>query len=237
MGRDADLDAGKETPGGPPPITILVVGDDPLARSGLAALLAGDPALAVVGHASPADFSDGGDPADVDDGGPSIPARVALWDLGLAPRAALDRLPAAEAGPPVLALLADEELAAEAYAAGVRGLLFRDAGPRRLAAALRAVAEGLMVLDGGLADLLAPPAEDDEDPRGLGDEPAEPLTPREVEVLQLLAQGLSNKQIAARLAISDHTAKFHVAAILGKLGADGRTDAVVRAARAGLILL
>jgi len=236
MGRDADLDAGKETPGGPPPITILVVGDDPLARSGLAALLAGDPALAVIGHASPADFSDSADLDDVDDGGPSIPARVALWDLGLAPRAALDRLPGADAGPPVLALLPDEELAAEAYAAGVRGLLFRDAGPRRLAAALRAVAEGLVVLDGGLADLLAPSAEDDESSR-LGDEPAEPLTPREVEVLQLLAQGLSNKQIAARLAISDHTAKFHVAAILGKLGADGRTDAVVRAARAGLILL
>jgi len=215
------------------------VGDDPLARSGLAALLAGDPALAVVGHASPADFSDSVDPADLDDierGGPSIQARVALWDLGLAPRAALERLPGADAGPPVLALLADEELAVEAYAAGVRGLLFRDAGPRRLAAALRAVAEGLVVLDGGLADLLAPSAEDDESSR-LGDEPAEPLTPREVEVLQLLAQGLSNKQIAARLAISEHTAKFHVAAILGKLGADGRTDAVVRAARAGLILL
>ncbi|HEY8021882.1 MAG TPA: response regulator transcription factor [Thermoanaerobaculia bacterium] len=236
MGREADLDAGKETPVGPPPITILLVGDDPLARSGLAALLAGDPALAVVGQASPADFSGGGDLDDADDGGPSIPARVALWDLGLAPRAALDRLPAAESGPPVLALLANEELAAEAYAAGVRGLLFRDAGPRRLAAALRAVAEGLVVLDGGLADLLAPSAEDDESSR-LGDEPAEPLTPREVEVLQLLAQGLSNKQIAARLAISDHTAKFHVAAILGKLGAEGRTDAVVRAARAGLILL
>ena len=234
MGRDADLDAGKETPGGPPPITILVVGDDPLARSGLAALLAGDPALAVVGHASPADFSDGGDPADVDDGGPSIPARVALWDLGLAPRAALDRLPAAESGPPVLALLADEELAAEAYAAGVRGLLFRDAGPRRLAAALRAVAEGLVVLDGGLADLLAPSAEDDESSR-LGDEPAEPLTPREVEVLQLLAQGLSNKQIAARLAISDHTAKFHVNSILQKMGAQKRVEAVVRAARLGII--
>ena len=67
--------------------------------------------------------------------------------------------------------------------------------------------------------------------------PVEPLTPREVEVLQLLSQGLSNKLIGARLGISEHTAKFHVNAISGKLGAQGRTDAVVRAARLGLLLL
>lgn len=216
----------------PPPIGVLLVGDDPLARSGLAALLAGEPGLAIVGQAAPADLALIAD-------GPGSP-RVALWDLGLSPHAALEGLPAAaESGPPVLALVADEELAAEAHAAGARGLLFRDAGPLRLAAALRAVAEGLVVLDLSLADLLLPPADDGEDPADptLGGEPAEPLTPREVEVLQLLSQGLFNKQIAARLVISEHTVKFHVAAILGKLGAEGRTDAVVRAARAGLILL
>jgi two-component system nitrate/nitrite response regulator NarL len=211
-------------------LTVLIIGDDPLARSGLAALLAGEPGIAVVAQASPAELSPGDDPGDG-------AARVALWDLGLSPGAALGRLAdSADSGPPILALLADEERAAEAYAAGARGLLFRDAAPARLAAALRALAEGLVVLDGALAGLLAPPAEDDGDPADpapIGD----PLTPREVEVLQLLAEGLSNKQIAARLAISEHTAKFHVAAILGKLGAEGRTDAVVRAARAGLILL
>jgi DNA-binding NarL/FixJ family response regulator len=65
----------------------------------------------------------------------------------------------------------------------------------------------------------------------------EPLTPREVQVLELLAEGLSNKGIAARLAISDQTVKFHVASISGKLGAANRTDAVRRAARRGLITL
>jgi len=65
----------------------------------------------------------------------------------------------------------------------------------------------------------------------------EPLTPRESEVLQLLAQGLPNKAIAERLRISDHTAKFHVNAILGKLGAQTRTEAIVHAARLGLVLL
>ena len=71
--------------------------------------------------------------------------------------------------------------------------------------------------------------------RGDDDDSAEPLTPREVQVLELLAEGLSNKAIAARLGISDQTVKFHVAAISGKLGASNRTDAVRRAIRRGLV--
>jgi DNA-binding NarL/FixJ family response regulator len=67
--------------------------------------------------------------------------------------------------------------------------------------------------------------------------PVDPLTPRELEVLNLLAEGFSNKLIADRLRISEHTVKFHVNAILGKLGAETRTEAVVAAARLGLILL
>jgi DNA-binding NarL/FixJ family response regulator len=66
---------------------------------------------------------------------------------------------------------------------------------------------------------------------------AEPLTPREIQVLELLAEGLPNKAIAARLHISDQTVKFHVSSISGKLGAANRTDAVRRAARRGLIAL
>ena len=65
----------------------------------------------------------------------------------------------------------------------------------------------------------------------------EPLTPREVEVLELLAEGLPNKAIAARLAISDQTVKFHVSSICGKLGAANRTDAVRRAVRRGIVTL
>ncbi|MBW8868371.1 MAG: response regulator transcription factor [Acidobacteria bacterium] len=65
----------------------------------------------------------------------------------------------------------------------------------------------------------------------------EPLTSREVQVLELLAEGLANKAIAARLGISDQTVKFHVASISSKLGAVNRTDAVRRAVRRGLITL
>jgi DNA-binding NarL/FixJ family response regulator len=69
------------------------------------------------------------------------------------------------------------------------------------------------------------------------DTPTDSLTPREVQVLELLAEGLPNKGIAARLSISDQTVKFHVASICGKLGATNRTDAVRRAVRRGLITL
>jgi DNA-binding NarL/FixJ family response regulator len=67
--------------------------------------------------------------------------------------------------------------------------------------------------------------------------PIEELTPRELAALRLLAEGLPNKTIALRLGISEHTVKFHVNAILGKLGVASRTEAVVRATRLGLILL
>ena len=65
----------------------------------------------------------------------------------------------------------------------------------------------------------------------------ESLTPREIEVLQLLSQGLPNKGIAQRLGISDHTVKFHVNAILGKLGVQSRGEAIVQAVRLGLVTL
>jgi DNA-binding NarL/FixJ family response regulator len=73
--------------------------------------------------------------------------------------------------------------------------------------------------------------------RGSDDARLDPLTAREVQVLELLAEGLANKAIAERLAISDQTVKFHVASIYGKLGAANRTDAVRRAVRRGLITL
>jgi DNA-binding NarL/FixJ family response regulator len=85
------------------------------------------------------------------------------------------------------------------------------------------------------ADAILLASERDHEPdNGVADEP---LTPREVQVLELLAEGLSNKTIAGRLGISDQTVKFHVAAIAGKLGAANRTDAVRRAVRRGLITL
>ncbi len=123
---------------------------------------------------------------------------------------------------------------ADALRAGMRAALPGDISPEQLIAALEAVASGLLILhpshasEGLPAVSASPPALD---------ELAESLTRRELEVLQMLAAGLSNKEIAARLNISDHTVKFHVASILGKLGAASRTEAVSLGIRRGLVLL
>ena len=109
--------------------------------------------------------------------------------------------------------------------------MYKRQDEEQLLAAVRAVAAGLHVFAPALARAL------------LQDGPTDPtappvdLTPRESQVLALVAEGLTNKAIAQRLAISDHTVKFHVNAILGKLNAQSRTDAVVRATRQGLISL
>ncbi len=135
--------------------------------------------------------------------------------------------------PPLVVVLADGEAATRrALRAGARAVLPRDASTAEVQAVLPAVAQGLAVLPPAAALALAGPPETAPD----GPSPG-PLTPREREVLSLLAAGASNKVIARRLGLSFHTAKAHVAAVLHKLGASSRADAVVRGARAGLVLL
>lgn len=126
----------------------------------------------------------------------------------------------------------------EALPAGVRAVLPRNLTPNEIAAAIEAVAAGLYVFHPSDIDLLPTlrPAPGDPAPE-LGEPLVEPLTPREIEVLQLLSAGLGNKEIAARLNISEHTAKFHVASIMGKLGAATRTEAVTLGIRHGLVMI
>jgi NarL family two-component system response regulator YdfI len=123
---------------------------------------------------------------------------------------------------------------ADALRAGIRAALPGDISPEQLVAALHAVASGLLVLHPAHAIEGLPAGSA---PSRALDELAESLTRRELEVLQMLAAGLSNKEIAARLNISEHTVKFHVASILGKLGAASRTEAVSLGIRRGLVLL
>ena len=123
---------------------------------------------------------------------------------------------------------------AEALRAGVRAVLPTDISPDQLVAALKAAATGLIVMHPAEIDAAFPAVEPASRPLA---ELADPLTPRESEVLQMLASGLANKEIAARLTISEHTVKFHVASILGKLGAGSRTEAVSLGIRRGLVLL
>jgi len=201
-------------------VRVLVVSEDPLVRSGLASLLSGQPGVVVDAQTSPDELPGmAGRPA----------PEVAVWDTS-AGASSFERLvETPSASLRVLAVLADESQALEALGAGARGVVLRDVAALRLVAAVRAVAEGLIVLDAGAAESVLRP-------RPTVPAAVEPLTPREQEVLQLLAQGLPNKLIAARLGISDHTVKFHVNAILGKLGAQSRTEALAQAARLGLVL-
>lgn len=115
-----------------------------------------------------------------------------------------------------------------------RGWISRQSTSEELATAIRAVAAGLVVLDPVFAAMLR------EEPRGSDDgriEGGAQLTARELDVLRWLALGLPNKAIALKLGISEHTVKFHVAAILGKLDAASRTEAVTTAARRGMLVL
>ena len=112
------------------------------------------------------------------------------------------------------------------------GVLPLNASEDELAAALRALAEGLWVGAPALmSDLLS------RKPAQLLDEVGQPLTVREIEVLQLTAQGLANKQIALALGISEHTVKFHLSSLYAKLGVASRTEAVRAGARRGLVVL
>jgi two-component system, NarL family, response regulator YdfI len=134
-------------------------------------------------------------------------------------------------------LLADRPMPASVAAAiraGIGAILPTNASPEQLVAALQGAVAGLVVLARG--DIVSTFPAADPASRPLA-ELAEPLTRREREVLQMLASGLGNKEIATRLAISEHTVKFHVASILGKLGAASRTEAVTLGIRHGLVLL
>ncbi len=211
-------------------IRVFIVAASPLARSGLQSLLA-DRSVQVVGSTPDIDslvalLADAETDAVLIDasGGnaESILESLAHFDL------------AAEVPVIVLAASSRPQWSAAALRAGVRALLPSDVSVDQLSATLQGVTAGLLVFHPSEVDVLLPAATPASEPLT---ELAEPLTRREREVLQMLAAGLANKEIAARLNISDHTAKFHVASILGKLGTTTRTEAVTAAIRRGLVLL
>jgi DNA-binding NarL/FixJ family response regulator len=209
-------------------LRLLIVAPDPLARAGLATLLADQSGTLLIGQTNSSNTL----PDELDTYRPDI----IIWDLGWEPEDHLGLLADVigdedETGPAVIALLPDEEQAGGVWSAGVEGLLLRETSAEQLLAAITAVSQGLTVITADLSPQLlsAPP------PPAL--DSAEALTSREQEVLQLVAEGLTNKAIAQALSISEHTVKFHINTIMGKLNAPSRTAAVVRATRLGLILL
>jgi DNA-binding NarL/FixJ family response regulator len=224
-----------------PPIRLLILASDPLARAGLALLLGSRSELVVVGSASPDEMEPGPlakvSPLDL------FHPEALLWDLGEDPHAALARLDTmAMSGLsdlPVLILLPDPARlgARDSLRRPGWGLLRRASRPDVMVRALASLLDGLALVDPRLLD----PTPMELPPRGVnpyqdGTQP-EPLTARERQVLRLLAEGLSNKQIAAKLGVRENTVKFHVNAILSKLSAASRTEAVTRAVRLGWLAL
>jgi len=178
-------------------------------------------------------------------------AEVVVWDLG----PGLSGVPEAQAlvsagvqpgAQALLALVPDDAAAGAVLALGASGVLLRRAHAPTLSAAVIAVRLGLCVIDAALAErqLSATPSAPQplaaatplgEPPRTRAWGALDALTFREAEVLEALALGLSNRAIAERLGVSIHTVKFHVNAILAKLGVDSRAGAVAKALRHGLV--
>jgi DNA-binding NarL/FixJ family response regulator len=201
-------------------IRVLIKASSPVVKAGLVSLLRSYPELQVVGEPSDDPGSSEGFLAD------SPP------DVVLAETSDTNEPPvSSESGVPLILLVRDTAaVQPDAFRHDVRAVLSRSSSASQIAAAIEAVAAGLGVFDPGLFNPFPAIHE------APGELP-EPLTRREMEVLGAMAEGLANKEIAARLGISENTTKFHVASVMGKLGAGSRTEAVMLGIRYGIVLI
>lgn len=207
------------------PVRVLITDDHPVVREGLEFMLGGHEEIELVGTAS-----DGEETLRYI---PILKPDVVIMDLRLPGEdgaAVTARIKAAHPGVKVLVLTAeaDGEMFRRAVAAGADGFLLKSAKAAELAAAICDVAAGQSVVTPSLTGELFAAA------RGAAAPPS-PLSERELQVLQLLAEGRTNKEIAARLYVSEATVKTHVENILRKLEVSDRTQAVAEAFRRGLV--
>ncbi|MGN9819842.1 response regulator transcription factor [Streptomyces sp. SD11] len=216
------------------PVTVLLVDDEPLVRAGLRAVLEAQPDIEVVGEAA--------------DGAAVIPlvrrlrpdvvamdVRMPLMDGIEATRAVLrtvDRPPKIL----VITTFENDEYVYEALRSGADGFLLKRARPAEIVHAVRLVAEGESLLfPASVRQLAAEYGAGDGNPGARAALRRAALTEREAEVLRLMTRGLSNAEIAARLVVGTETVKSHVSAVLSKLGARDRTQAVIAAYESGFV--
>ena len=203
---------------------VLVVADSAVTRAGLESVITQGPTLSVAGSVSTGNLIE-----HVRETQPDVV--LLAWRRGL--EESLDSW--LESGPAFVLLTedADQPPTRVGFRSGLRAILPLQASAREIAVAIEAAAEGLIVLH--------PDAVHSRQATGPAARPAEapdaPLTPREIEVLRLLAEGLANKNIAWKLNISEHTVKFHIASIFTKLNVSSRAEAVAIGIRQGVILL
>ncbi len=203
---------------------VLVAADSPVVRAGLEAVVAQSSSLSIAGSVRAGDL--------LEQIGEEQPD-VVLLEWRREPEESLDLL--LKSGPAFVVLAEDWDSPAIArgFRSGLRGVLPLQASAREIAAAIEAAAEGLIVLHPAILGSLQL-TEPARTPPEVVDAS---LTPRETEVLRMLAEGLANKNIAWKLGISEHTVKFHIASIFTKLNASSRAEAVAIGIRQGIILL
>jgi DNA-binding NarL/FixJ family response regulator len=203
---------------------VVIAAASPVIRAGLEAMLARSPSIAVVGHI-----------ASVDDESLERALAEREPDVVLAAVDAEDRIAWVHDDVALVLLVPEADTARtmdalDALRDGARAVLPANASPEELTATIDAAAQGLAVLPVAIAR-----ASLNGSTALAASTGSSVLTPREAEVLRLVAAGLGNKTIAARLAISEHTVKTHVAALLAKLGVTTRAEAVAIGIRRGMI--
>jgi DNA-binding NarL/FixJ family response regulator len=214
-------------------ISVMVYTANLIMRAGLESIIRTNPTIEVVGNASGS--------ATLMQGIEELQPDVVLLEwISSDDTAMLENELAfvTEPNAPAVVLLADnfdKDWATDALNKGVRVLIPRSATANEITASVVAAAAGLLVLHPDFAEDLFP--RNESATRTLPSSPMQALTPREIEVLGMLALGLGNKTIAKRLGISEHTVKFHISSIFQKLNASSRTEAVTLGARLGLIML
>jgi NarL family two-component system response regulator YdfI len=212
-------------------IRVLIVASSSISQSGLTNLLRGSTSLQIVGVLS----NFGQLSEKVEELQPDVVvAEITGQDTTLP-----EEIPKlSEEAPVAIVLLVDDanpERDLEAMRSGIRAVLPRNMSSSAIVATVEAVGVGLAVLlPEGLDHLLR---EGTASHRAVSPPLVEALTPRELEVLSMMVEGWGNKEISTRLGISEHTVKFHVASIMGKLNASSRTEAVTSGIRHGLIML
>jgi len=217
------------------PGTVLIVDDHPVVRDGISAMLKGEPGIEVVGMA--------GDGQEAIDKVNQLKPAVVLMDIrmpGVGGIEATQRIKAEhpEVSVIVLTVYDSEMYVVEAVRAGAAGYLVKDSSRELLCNAIRSVGKGgtmvpshllAQALKGGASRLA------EQKPGGVDMSPAKRLTPREMEVLRLVAQGHDNREICKELILAEVTVKKHVQSIMAKLGVSDRTNAAILAMRMGLV--
>jgi DNA-binding NarL/FixJ family response regulator len=218
-----------------PPVRIVVADDHQVVRTGFAGLLGTQPDFAVVGTA--------GDGAEAVRVCRELRPDVVLMDVRMPGTDGIEatrQLAASDQGRPSILILTTfdlDEYVYDALCAGASGFLLKDVTAERLFDAVRVIAAGEALLAPAVTRRLISEFARMH-PRAGGPSTAAltSLTPRETQVLRLVAEGLSNPEIAARLVVTEETVKTHVSRVLGKLGLRDRTQAVVTAYESGLVV-